>query len=97
LSIERDDALAGIDDVKLEGPVTALDTLTSTIEILGQPVLLDAGTLYFDEFGASRTEEQFFRTPGDVILGDVVSAEDQSASDLTSLSEADEVMIEDAL
>jgi len=97
LSIERDDATAGADDVRLEGPVTALDTLTPTIEILGQPVPLDGGTLYFDELGASRTEEQFFRTPGDVMLGDVVSVEDQSASDLTSLSEADEVMIEDAL
>jgi len=97
LSIERDDALAGIDSVRLEGPVTALDTLTSPIEILGQPVPLDASTLYFDEFGASRTEEQFFQTPGDVMLGDVVSAEDQEASDLTALSEANEVRIEDAL
>lgn len=37
------------------------------------------------------TEEQLFRTPGNVMPGDMVSAEDQSASDLTSLSEANEV------
>ena len=97
LSITRDDATAGADDVRLEGPVTALETATPTLEILGQDVPLDAGTLYFDEFGASRTEEQFFRTPGDVLLGDVVRAEDESALDLSTLTEADEVEIEDPI
>ena len=96
-SIEREDAMAGSDDVRFEGPVTALDTVTPAISILGQPVPLDAGTLYFDDLGASRTEEEFFRNPGDVMIGDVVRAEDLSASSLSTLSETDEMEIEDPI
>jgi len=97
LSVERGDATAGADDVRLEGPVTAIDTLTPGLEILGQVVPVDAGTLYFDSFGAPRSETQFFQVPGDVMLGDVVRAEDLSASDLSLLSEVDEVEIEDPI
>jgi hypothetical protein len=52
-------------------------------------------TLYFDDLGAPRTEEQFFRDPGDVMLGDVVSAEDFEALSLSTLTEADEVSTDD--
>jgi Domain of unknown function (DUF5666) len=97
LSIEREDATAGSDDVRFEGPVTALDTATPAISILGQPVPLDVGTLYFDDLGASRTEEEFFRNPGDVMIGDVVRAEDLSASNLSTLLETDEMEIEDPI
>jgi len=97
LSIERDDATAGVDEVRLEGPVTALDTLTPTIEILGQAIPLDVGTLYFDDTGAPRTEEEFFRTPGDVMIGDIVSAKDAAAADLTTVGEGDEVSLEDPI
>jgi hypothetical protein len=93
--IEREDASAGADDVELEGTVTALDPITPALSILGQPIPLDAGTLYFDSTGQPRTEEQFFRNPGDVMLGDIVEATDESALDLSSLSEADTVEIED--
>ncbi len=44
-----------------------------------------------------RTEEEFFRNPGDVMLGDVVKAEDQNAADLSALTESDEVEIESRL
>jgi hypothetical protein len=94
LSIRREDASAGSDDVKLEGPVTSLDTGTPALSILGQPIPLDAGTLYFDETETQRTEEEFFRNPGDVMLGDIVKATDASAVDLSVLSEADEVELE---
>lgn len=97
LSIEREDAAAGDDDVRLEGPVTFLNTETLEIEILGLSVPLGVRTFYFDDVGAPRTEEQFFRTPGDVMVGDVVRVEDLSASDLASLGEADEVALEDPL
>ena len=98
LEIERVDATAGDDDVRLAGPVTALDTGTPpALEILGQAVPLGAGTLYFDETGAPRTEEEFFRTPGDVMLGDIVRATDEDAADLAILGEADEVTLEDPI
>lgn len=97
ISITREDATPGVDDVRLEGPVTALDTAAPSIDILGQPVPLGVGTLYFDQFGVSRTEEEFFRTPGDVMLGDFVSVEDEAAATLSALSEADEVTLEDPL
>ena len=97
LSIERDDAAAGADDVRLEGPVTFLDPATPAIEILGLSVPLYAGTLYFDDDGAPWTAAEFFRTRLGVTEGDVVSVEDLSASDLASLGEADEVALEDAL
>ncbi|MDC1295715.1 DUF5666 domain-containing protein [Myxococcota bacterium] len=96
LSIVREDASEGDADVRLEGPVTGFDVATPTLEILGQSVPLNMGTLYFDDLGAPRTEEQFFRDPGDVMLGDVVSAEDFEASDLSILT-ADEVSIDDPI
>ncbi|MEZ7978644.1 MAG: DUF5666 domain-containing protein [Myxococcota bacterium] len=96
LSIVREDASEGDADVRLEGPVTGFDMATPpTLEILGQSVPLNMGTLYFDDLGVLRTEEQFFRDPGDVMLGDVVSAEDFEASDLSTLTEADEVSTDD--
>ena len=95
LSIVRENATAGVDDVRLEGPVTGFDVVTPTLEILGQSVPLNLETLYFDDLGAPRTEEEFFRDPGDVMLGDVVSAEDFEASSLSTLTEADEVSTDD--
>ena len=83
--------------MRLEGPVTGFDMATPTLEILGQSVPLNMGTLYFDDLGAPRTEEQFFRDPGDVMLGDVVSAEDFEAFDLSTLTESDEVSIDDPI
>ena len=97
LSIVRENATAGVDDVRLEGPVTGFDVVTPTLEILGQSVPLYTGTLYFDDLGVLRTEEQFFRDPGDVMLGDVVSAEDLSALSLSTLTEADEVSTDDPI
>jgi hypothetical protein len=84
------------DDVILEGPVTSLDVnaLTLSITIIDQPIPLDLGTLYFDALEQSRTEEEFFRNPGDVMIGDIVQAKDEFADDLQILSEADEVAIE---
>jgi hypothetical protein len=96
LSIVREDASEGDADVRLEGPVTGFDMATPpTLEILGQSVPLNMGTLYFDDLGVLRTEEQFFRDPGDVMLGDVVSAEDFEALSLSTLTEADEVSTDD--
>jgi len=95
LSIVREDASEGDADVRLEGPVTGFDAVTPTLEILGQSVPLNLETLYFDDLGAPRTEEQFFRDPGDVMLGDVVSAEDFEALSLSTLTEADEVSTDD--
>ena len=96
LSIVREDASEGDADVRLEGPVTGFDMATPpTLEILGQSVPLNLETLYFDDLGASRTEEEFFRDPGDVMLGDVESAEDFEALSLSTLTEADEVSTDD--
>ena len=92
-SIQRDDAIAGNDEVVLEGPVTEVGPLPS-LSILGQSIPLDAGTQYFDEAEFMRTEEEFFRNPGDVQLGDIVGAKDEEAADLSVLFEADEVEIE---
>ena len=98
LLIERDDATTGADDVRLEGPVTGFSaTPPYSLEILGQPVPIDGATLYFDALGGSRTATEFFETPGDVMLGDVVRVEDQSAASLSALGEADEVEIEDPI
>lgn len=94
LSIERDDASPGDDDVRLEGPVTALDPNAPALSILGQPIPLDAGTEFRDGAGQTRTEEEFFRNPGDVALGDTVRARDQDATDLSTLAESDEVQIQ---
>lgn len=95
LSIERDDATAGDDDVRLEGPVTALDPNLPSIAILGRPIPLGGGTEYRDALGQTRTEEEFFRNPGDVAIGDIVRARDQDAGNLATLAEADEVEIQD--
>lgn len=94
LSIERDDATAGDDDVRLEGPVTALDPNLPALSILGQAIPLTAGTEYRDATGQVRSEEEFFRNPGDVVLGDIVRAKDQDAAALGALLEADEVEIQ---
>lgn len=96
ISIERRDATVGVDDVSLRGPVSALDPDPSPpdMSILGQPIPLDGATLYFDATETPRTEEQFFRNPGDVVLGDVVGVKDRSAASLSALSEADEVELE---
>lgn len=94
LSIEREDAEVGDDDVRLEGPVTALDPNVPSLSILGQPIPLGGSTVYRDVFDQSRTEEEFFRNPGDVMLGDVVRARDDDAGNLSLLSEADEVEVE---
>lgn len=94
LSIERDDATAGDDDVRLEGPVTALDPFAPSLSILGQPVPLGPGTIYRDADDQARSEEEFFRDPGDVVLGDIVRARDRDAVSLSALAEADEVEIQ---
>ncbi|HIF93666.1 MAG TPA: hypothetical protein EYQ60_11155 [Myxococcales bacterium] len=60
-----------------------------------QPIPLDINTLYFDDLEQSRTEEEFFRNPGDVMIGDIVQVKDEFAFDLKTLGEADEVAIED--
>ena len=61
---------------------------------MGQPIQIDGETLYFDLLSQNRTEEEFFRNPGDVMLGDLVKATDDSASDLRVLADADEVELE---
>ena len=94
LSIERDDASAGDDDVLLEGPVTALDPNAPSLSILGQSIPLDGGTQFRDASGQTRTEEEFFRNPGDVVLGESVRAKDQDATDLSTLTESDELEIQ---
>lgn len=91
LQIERD---ANDTDVLLEAPVTALDVNAPSLSLLGQPIPLFAGTLYFDSNEMSRTETEFFRIPGDVSLGDIVRATDLSGSDLQVLGEADEVELD---
>ncbi len=96
LSIKREDAEAGEDDVRLEGPVTALDPDAPSLSILGQSIPLDAGTEYRDAFDQVRTEEEFFRNPGDVMLGDVVEAEDDDAADLSVLAESDKLEVGDS-
>jgi hypothetical protein len=55
LSIERDDAEVGEDEVRLEGPVTALDPNAPSLSILGQSIPLGAGTEYRGAFGQART------------------------------------------
>ena len=81
-------------DVFLEGPVTALEVGIPTMSIVDQAVPIVVGTLYFDSMSTSRTEEEFFRTPGDVMLGDVVKVTDISAAELQALGEADEIELE---
>ncbi len=92
--IERKDAEL---DVSLRGPVTFLDTAPAPpdMSILDQPIPLDGGTTYFNALEVPRTEEEFFRNPGDVVLGDIVSVRDRDAASLSELLEADEVELEE--
>ncbi|MFO0691862.1 MAG: DUF5666 domain-containing protein [Myxococcota bacterium] len=94
ISIERNDATPGDDDVRFEGPVTFLDPNAPALSILGQVVPLDGGTQYFDVDGQSRSEDQFFRNPGDVAVYDIVRARDQNAANLSTLAESDDVEVE---
>ena len=89
--MEREDADT---DVSLEGPVTSLDVEAPSLSIVDQLIPLDVETQYFDSDSESRTEEEFFRIPGDVMLGDVVEATDISAADPETLGEADELELE---
>ncbi|MFK7894775.1 MAG: DUF5666 domain-containing protein [Myxococcota bacterium] len=82
-------------DVVLEGRVTALDEIVPSLSVLGRAIPLDAGTAYFDDSEQSRTEEEFFRTPGDVSVGDFVEVVDADAASLEVLAEADEVALDD--
>ncbi len=82
-------------DVEFEGPVTALDpAVPVSLSVLGQPIPLGASTSYFDAAGQPRTEEEFFRVPGDVMVGDVVCVRDVAATDLGVLGEADRVELQ---
>jgi hypothetical protein len=95
VSIRRYDGTDGVDDVRLQGPVTFLDPMDPPVlSILGQPVPLDGATSYFDDGGNLQTEEAFFRSPGLVMLDDIVRATDRSATDLGELDLADEVELE---
>ncbi|MFK7899109.1 MAG: DUF5666 domain-containing protein [Myxococcota bacterium] len=91
LRIER---IEDEDDLFLEGPVTALDINAPSLSIMGQSIPIVSGTLYFDDLDQARTEEEFFRTPGDVMLGDLVKATDEDAANLRVLGVADEVELE---
>ncbi len=93
LDVSRDDPET---DVRLEGPVDAFDINMPSLTILGQEIPLDPiVTKYFDDMEVERTEDEFFRNPGYVMLGDIVQAVDLSAVDLDVLGESDEVSIED--
>lgn len=92
LKVERRDADV---DVVLQGPVTDLDPDAPALEVLGLPVALDGLTTYRDAGGQLRTEEEFFRSPGDVALGDGVRVTDQDAADPAMLGVADVVEIND--
>jgi hypothetical protein len=81
-------------DVVFKGPVTDLDRIVPAISILDQMIPLDAMTAYFDAADFSRTEEEFFRTPGDVNLGDKVVVKDEDAGDPAILAEADTVELD---
>jgi hypothetical protein len=89
--LEREEADT---DVSLEGPVTSLDVDAPSLSIVDQFIPLDVETRYFDSNSESRTQEEFFRIPGDVMLGDIVEAADISAADPETLGEADEVELE---
>ena len=81
-------------NVVLEGSVTDLDRMTSMFSVLEQPIPLDMATAYFDDADQPRTEEEFFRTPGDVNLGDAVEVTDQNALVSDTLGVADTVELE---
>ena len=56
---------------------------------------IDTMTVYFDDQGQPRSEDEFFENPGDVATGDVVRATDVGALQLDTPSEADIIEIED--
>ncbi len=89
-SIERDDVG---DDVRLEGPVTSLNRVASIVEVVGQLVPIFSGTLYLDDQGDLRTEEEFFRNPGVLMSTDRVRVTDFGAADPEQIGEADETAI----
>ncbi len=91
IRLEREDDRG---DVSLRGPVTGLDRAEPLLEVLGLEVPLGPTTRYFDDSGFERSEEEFFRVPGDVSLGDPVEVSDEDADDPTLLEEADEVEID---
>ncbi len=82
------------DDIVLRGPVTALDRATAALSVLDQPIPLAMSIQYFDSMGMSRTEDQFFRNPGDVNPGDDVEIKDISAVSPDVLLEADEIELD---
>lgn len=81
-------------DVKLRGPVTSLDRTLPALSVLGQSIPLSVTTSYFDSLDQSRTEEEFFRTPGDVNLGDDIVVKDENAITPNMLLEADSIEID---
>jgi len=81
-------------NVVLRGSVSDLDRPMSTFSVLDQMIPSDLGTAYFDDLGQPRTEEEFFRTPGDVNLGDVVEVTDENALNPETLAEADRVVLD---
>jgi hypothetical protein len=81
-------------DVVLKGPVTDLDRMLSTFSVLEQMIPLDLATAYFDAADQPRTEEEFFRTPGDVALGDRVVVTDENAASPDSLGVVDTVELD---
>ncbi len=81
-------------ELRLKGPVTALDAFAPSLDVVGQAIPIDGATSYFDELEQARTEEEFFRSPGDVALGTTVVVEDEAAVDATRLIEADVVSID---
>ena len=81
-------------DVILRGPVTAFDDTPGarSIDVLGQPMPIDGGTLYFDALGAPTDEAGFF---GSIDLDVRVEAVDENAADPGALLEVDELEVED--
>ena len=94
----------GIDDINAVQALLLMNVQASEVSIrelvdrgyyIGSNVTYNVRHLvetgYLDQ---ERSEEAFFRNPGDVALGDVVRAIDASAIDLEALGEADEVELE---
>jgi hypothetical protein len=90
--IERRNAEA---NVVLQGPITALDRLAPALSVMDQSIPIGVMTVYVDDLGQSRTEEEFFENPGDVESDDVVKVTDVGALQSDALLEADIVEIED--
>ena len=94
--IQREDATPGSADVRLQGPVTAFSVIPPySLSILDQPVPIVGSTLFFDSMGVARSATEFFQSPGIVMIGDVVRAEQEDAPSLSTLTVADEIEIED--